>query len=112
VLLFKAMMGALIVVIISYLAKSKNYYIVGLVPLFPTFALIGHIIIGTERGVGELKETIVFGMWSLIPYFVYLLILYLIVDRVELGYALLMGLIGWATTALILVVIWNRGTGG
>jgi uncharacterized membrane protein (GlpM family) len=54
------------------LAKTKNYYIAGLVPLFPTFALIAHYIVGKGRSVDDLKTTIVFGMWSIIPYFVYL----------------------------------------
>jgi uncharacterized membrane protein (GlpM family) len=27
----------------------KNYYLAGLVPLFPTFALIAHYIVGSER---------------------------------------------------------------
>ena len=40
--------------------------------LFPTFALIAHYIVGKGRSVDDLKTTIVFGMWSIIPYFVYL----------------------------------------
>jgi uncharacterized membrane protein (GlpM family) len=30
--------------------RSKNYFIASLVPLFPTFALIAHAIVGSERG--------------------------------------------------------------
>ncbi|PVY72647.1 GlpM protein [Pectobacterium versatile] len=36
-LFIKSVIGALIVLLISVLAKSRNYYIAGLVPLFPTF---------------------------------------------------------------------------
>ena len=49
-LVIKAALGAL-VVLIGVLAKTKNYYIAGLIPLFPTFALIAHYIVasgGTE----------------------------------------------------------------
>lgn len=49
--------------------QNKNYYIAGLIPLFPTFALIAHYIVATERGTEALRTTIVFGMWSIIPYF-------------------------------------------
>lgn len=34
-ILVKALIGALVVVLIGLLAKTRNYYIAGLVPLFP-----------------------------------------------------------------------------
>ncbi len=49
-LLIKGLLGALVVVLIGVLAKTKNYAIAGLVPLFPTFALIAHYIVASERG--------------------------------------------------------------
>lgn len=70
-LLIKALLGALVVVLIGVLSKTKNYYIAGLIPLFPTFALIAHYIVASERGIEALRTTIVFGMWSIIPYFIY-----------------------------------------
>ena len=63
-LLIKGLLGALVVVLIGVLAKTKNYAIAGLVPLFPTFALIAHYIVASERGIEALRATIVFGMWS------------------------------------------------
>ncbi|MFV3241255.1 GlpM family protein, partial [Klebsiella pneumoniae] len=50
-LLIKGLLGALVVVLIGVLAKTKNYAIAGLVPLFPTFALIAHYIVASERGI-------------------------------------------------------------
>ena len=44
-LVIKAALGALVVLLIGVLAKAKNYYIAGLIPLFPTFALIAHYIV-------------------------------------------------------------------
>ncbi len=58
-LLFKALLGASVVLLIAILAKSKNYYIAGLIPLFPTFALIAHYIVGTERSIEALRSTII-----------------------------------------------------
>ncbi len=75
-LVIKATLGALVVLLIGVLAKTKNYYIAGLIPLFPTFALIAHYIVASERGIEALRATIVFGMWSIIPYFIYLLSLW------------------------------------
>ncbi|MEA5948381.1 GlpM family protein, partial [Salmonella enterica subsp. enterica serovar Anatum] len=38
----------------------------------PTFALIAHYIVASERGIDAMRTTIVFSMWSIIPYFIYL----------------------------------------
>lgn len=107
-LIFKATLGAAVVVILAMLAKTKNYYIAGLVPLFPTFALIAHYIVGKGRSLDDLKTTIVFGMWSIIPYFVYLATLYLMVDRMRLEASLAMAAVAWLMAATVLVTVWVR----
>ncbi len=107
-LIFKATLGAAVVVILAMLAKTKNYYIAGLVPLFPTFALIAHYIVGKGRSLDDLKTTIVFGMWSIIPYFVYLATLYLMVDRMRLEASLAVAAVAWLMAATVLVTVWVR----
>jgi membrane protein GlpM len=113
-LLVKALTGAVVVVIIQLLSRTKNVYLAGLVPLFPTFALIAHYIVGTGGTASDLKETIVFGMLSLIPYFVYLVMLYLLVDRLELVPSLLGATVSWIVSATVLLIAWNSivGKGG
>lgn len=66
-LVIKAALGALVVLLIGVLAKTKNYYIAGLIPLFPTFALIAHYIVASERGIEALRATIIFSMCRLFP---------------------------------------------
>ena len=107
-LILKAALGAGVVIILAMLAKSKNYYIAGLVPLFPTFALIAHYIVGKGRSIDDLKTTIVFGMWSIIPYFVYLAALYLLVDRMRLEASLALAAVAWLMAATVLVSVWIR----
>jgi membrane protein GlpM len=107
-LFFKALLGAAVVLIIAALSKTKNYYIAGLVPLFPTFALIAHYIVGKGRSIDDLKTTIVFGMWSIIPYFVYLATLYVMVDRLRLEASLAVAAVAWLMAATVLVSIWVR----
>jgi len=34
--------GAAAVLVIALLARTRSYYVAGLVPLFPTFALMAH----------------------------------------------------------------------
>ena len=106
-LFVKALAGAAVVVLIQVLARTRNAYIAGLVPLFPTFALVAHYLVGTQHGAAELKQTIRFGMWSLVPYFVYLLVLYLLVDRLTLSLSLAVAVACWLITAALLVVAWN-----
>lgn len=49
-LFLKCTLGAAVVLLISVLSKSKAFYIAGLVPLFPTFALIAHVIVSQQQG--------------------------------------------------------------
>ena len=107
-LILKAALGAGVVIILAMLAKTKNYYIAGLVPLFPTFALIAHYIVGKSRSVDDLKTTIVFGMWSIVPYFVYLAALYVLVDRMRLEASLALAAVAWLMAATVLVSVWVR----
>ena len=99
---------AAVVLILAALAKTRNYYIAGLVPLFPTFALIAHYIVGKGRSVDDLKTTILFGMWSIIPYFVYLATLYVLVDRLRLEASLAVAALAWLMAATVLVSVWVR----
>lgn len=107
-LILKAALGAAVVVILAALSKTRNYYIAGLVPLFPTFALIAHFIVGKTRSVDDLKTTIVFGMWSIIPYFIYLATLYVMVDRMRLEASLAVATVAWLIAATVLVSVWVR----
>jgi len=107
-LFVKALAGAAIVVAIQLLARTRNVYLAGLVPLFPSLALIAHYLVGTQRTTLELKETIRFGMWSLIPYLVYLAVLYLTVDRLKLSTSLCTAVLAWCAAAAILIALWNR----
>ena len=107
-LLVKALVGAVMVVVIQLLARTERYYIAGLAPLFPTFALISHYIVGSEKTSDELKSTIVFSMFSLLPYLCYLLVLYFLVDRCRLVVSLLGGTLAWFVAAVGLILVWNR----
>ncbi|MGK9171882.1 GlpM family protein [Yokenella regensburgei] len=107
-LVIKAALGALVVLLIGVLAKTKNYYIAGLIPLFPTFALIAHYIVASERGVEALRTTIVFGMWSIIPYFLYLLSLWYFTGFMRVGPALGGAVLCWCLSAWFLIFCWSR----
>jgi len=106
-LFLKSLLGAAAVLIIALLSRTSNFFIAGLVPLFPTFALIAHYIVGSERAAADLRMTALFGLWSLIPYAIYLLIVYVLSVRTSLT-TLLLATAGWTVAALILLLVWSR----
>ncbi|WP_369310913.1 GlpM family protein [Providencia rettgeri] len=106
-LLLKCLIGAVAVLIIALFSRSKVYYIAGLVPLFPTFALIAHVIVVQEQGREALRKTALFGLWSLIPYGMYLLTVYLFATKMTAWGSLSLATIVWIITAAILVYVWQ-----
>lgn len=113
-LALKCALGAVAVLVIALLSKSKSFYIAGLVPLFPTFALIAHYIVGAERSAADLRTTALFGLWSLFPYAVYLLVVYALSVRLSLVATLSLATTAWAGAAAVLLLVWTRmhPTGG
>jgi membrane protein GlpM len=107
-LLLKCLLGALAVLLIALLSKARNFYVAGLVPLFPTFSLIAHYIIGSERSPADLRATALFGLASLLPYAVYLGSVYLLAARVSLPATLSLATIAWCSAAGLLLVLWPR----
>lgn len=106
-ILVKALIGALVVVLIGLLAKTRNYYIAGLVPLFPTFALIAHYVVCSERSIAALKTTLIFGMWAVLPYLVYLISLYFLINSLRLSLALGAAVLCWIAAAWLLITLWG-----
>ncbi|HBN54371.1 MAG TPA: hypothetical protein DD456_10240 [Stenotrophomonas sp.] len=79
-----------------------------LVPLFPTFALIAHYIVGTERSGADLQKTALFGLWSLFPYAGYLVAVYFGSVRWPLAVTLGVATAVWVLMALGMIVLWGR----
>ena len=107
-LFLKCLLGAAAVLVIAVLSRSKSYYVAGLVPLFPTFALIAHYIVGSERGGADLRTTALFGLWSLLPYAVYLLTVYWLSVRLNLWPTLLIATLAWGLAAAVLLLVWSQ----
>jgi len=107
-LFFKGLIGAAVVVLITLLAKTKYYFLAGLIPLFPIFALMAHYIVGKINNSAEFKNVVLFGMLSLIPYFAYLLTVFLLHSRTSLIPALFSGVVVWFVVAAPLVYFWQR----
>lgn len=107
-LALKAAIGALAVIGIALLSKSKSFFIAGMVPLFPSFALIAHYVVGTERPAADLRSTAAFGLWSLVPYAVYLVTVYQLSGRLPLWATLAAATVAWFVAAGCLLALWLR----
>ncbi|WP_119685228.1 GlpM family protein [Acinetobacter pittii] len=106
-LFLKCILGAGVVLIISILSKSKAFYIAGLVPLFPTFALIAHVIVFQQKGAEALQKTALFGLWSLIPYAIYLVAVYMLATRMSMWSCLGLATLCWVVAAAGLIYGWQ-----
>lgn len=107
-LFLKSLIGALAVLAIALLSRSRLFYVAGLVPLFPTFALIAHVIVGTERGPADLRTTALFGLYALLPYAAYLGTVWLLSVRTSLGTTLAAATLAWLAGAALLLAAWSR----
>jgi membrane protein GlpM len=107
-LFLKCLVGAVAVLLIAVLSRSRSFYVAGLVPLFPTFALIAHYIVGTERSPANLRATALFGLWSLGPYAVYLFVVWWLCVRLSLAATLSWATLAWVASAGAILAAWTR----
>lgn len=107
-LLLKSLLGALAVLLIALLARSRHFYIAALVPLFPTFALIAHALVGSGRGAQALRTSALFGLCALVPYAIYLGVVAGLSLRQPLVTTLAAATVAWMAAAGVLLLAWNR----
>lgn len=98
----------MLMIVIALLSDSKNFFLAGLAPLFPTFALVAHYTIGTQRTNADLKTTLIFSMLGIVPYFIYLLSTYILIDKLSLKLALFCATLFWIASAYILLLAWGQ----
>ncbi|MDQ6191054.1 GlpM family protein [Klebsiella pneumoniae] len=106
-LLIKGLLGALVVVLIGVLAKTKTTLSLA---WSRCFHLCAHrpLYCRQRAGIEALRATIVFGMWSILPYFIYLLSLWYFTGIMRLPLALA-GAVGcWGLCAWLLILGWSR----
>ncbi|MGE6796405.1 GlpM family protein [Psychrobacter okhotskensis] len=107
VIWLKMLIGALMVLLIQLFAQTKFFYLAALAPLFPTFTLISHFIVGTERSAADLRVALIFSMLGVIPHLIYTFVVFFSISYVSLYKALLLGVVAWTVAATILVLTWQ-----
>ncbi len=89
------------------MTKKNLYYLIGLLPLFPTFALVGDSFSWSTGGPQAVQEASLFGLLSLSAYAGYLLVMYFGIRRFSIRATFLMAVSTWAVIASVLVYLWK-----
>jgi membrane protein GlpM len=84
---------------IVFLSRRGNT-LPGMLPLFPTFALIALLIVGAKGDDSGFREACLAGARTIPAYLAFLAVCYFAVDRVDYRIALLGGLAAWFIVAL------------
>jgi membrane protein GlpM len=103
-----AVTGATISTLLGFLARHGQYFLIGLVPLFPTFAVIGHLLAAGAANTVGLRVAATFGLYSLLPYACYLLFTLIGSRHLSAYTSIGIGICTWFVVALVLVYCWNR----
>jgi membrane protein GlpM len=98
-MLWKGIVGGLITAAIVWLSKRGNT-LPGILPLFPTFALIALLIVGAKGNDTGFREACIAGAKTIPAYLAFLAVCYFTVDRIDYRLALLGGLVAWLAVAL------------
>jgi uncharacterized membrane protein (GlpM family) len=107
--LVNILVGVALVVLMSALARTEHSWLNGLIPLFPTFALIGQTTTWLSRGDAAAQDVAVVGFFALIPYFAYLASVYWLSAILGFPRAAAIGIGAWLAIAG-LIVWWRAST--
>jgi uncharacterized membrane protein (GlpM family) len=98
-ILWKGIVGGLVTAAIVFLSKRGNT-LPGILPLFPTFAVIALFVIGAKGDAAGFRETCIAGAKTIPAYLAFLGVCYLMVGRVDYRLAVAGGLAAWLAVAL------------
>jgi len=107
ILLLKALAGAFVVLVMSWLSGMHIYFLVGLIPAFPTFTIIGQSMAWASGGVDAVRSMCLFGIIAQIPYGIYLLSVYILSAKFSIAVTFSISILIWATLALAITEIWK-----
>jgi uncharacterized membrane protein (GlpM family) len=98
-MVWKGMIGGLVTAVIVWLSRRGNI-LPGILPLFPTFALIALLIVGAKGETAGFRQACIAGAKTIPAYLAFLAVCYFAIGRVDYRIALLGGLAAWFIVAL------------
>jgi|SRR5579864_5407171 len=100
-ILWKGIVGGLLTAAIVVLSRRGNV-LPGILPLFPTFAVIALFVVGAKGDQGGFREACTAGAKTIPAYLAFLAVCYLLVGRFDYRVALAGGLASWFLVALVM----------
>jgi membrane protein GlpM len=98
-ILWKGVVGGLVTAAIVWLSKRGNT-LPGILPLFPTFAVIALLVVGAKGDVAGFRQACLAGVKTIPAYLAFLLVCYFAIGMVDFRMATLFGLVVWLVAAL------------
>jgi uncharacterized membrane protein (GlpM family) len=98
-MIWKGIVGGLVTAAIVWLSRRGNT-LPGILPLFPTFALIALLIVGAKHDTSGFRQACLAGAKTIPAYLAFLAVCWFAVERVDYRLALLGGLAAWFIVAL------------
>lgn len=99
--LWKGLVGGIVTALIV-LASRRGNILPGILPLAPTFAIIGLLAVGSKGSVAGFKEACLAGMKTIPAYLVFLGGCYLLIDWMDYRLAILGGIAAWLLAAVVI----------
>jgi membrane protein GlpM len=98
-ILWKGVVGGLVTAAIVWLSKRGNT-LPGILPLFPTFAVIALLVVGAKGDAAGFRQACLAGVKTIPAYLAFLLVCYFAIGVVDFRIATLLGLAVWLVAAL------------
>jgi|GEM_PF-2825487 len=106
----KGIFGALVALGMHFAANSKYPYMAGLIPSIPIFAILGHAIFANSGRSGDLQGAAHFGLVTIGPFILYLVVVWWLSTRTNMWVALILAAAAWSVTTLMVFAAWNQGS--
>lgn len=102
-IVWKSIAGGLLTGLIVFLSKRGNV-LPGILPLFPTFALVALLAVGSKLDNAGFREACLAGAKTIPAYLVFLAICYLGIPYLDYRLTLAVAIAGWLVVALAIFV--------
>jgi membrane protein GlpM len=97
-LVWKGTVGGLVTALIVWLSKRGDT-LPGILPLFPTFAVIALIVVGAKGELSGFKEAGWAGVKTIPAYLAFLIVCIFAVEHMDYRLAIAAGLVAWLAVA-------------
>lgn len=102
-------LGACLALAMALLVRARLFYLAGLAPLFPAFAVLAHLLTIQSGSRQGLRVAATFGLYSLLAYGSYLAGVLILSRTLSALLAIACSIAIWFVVALALAEAWRRG---